>query len=70
MSKKWIAENREAWNEYIRNYHKNRMADPEYAEKRRQYARAYYRKRKKENEDEIAALKAKIAELENNRKDD
>lgn len=62
--KKWYVENREKWNAYMRQYNKIKKDNPEYIEKKRQYARNYYHKRKQAHKEEIAMLNAKISELE------
>lgn len=57
--------NKEKWNEYMREYRRKRRAeDKEYVERVRTQNAASERKRRAAKDSEIAALKAKIAELE------
>lgn len=59
--------NKEKWNEYMREYRRKRRAnDAEYVERVRAQNAASERRRRAAKDDEIAALKARIAELENN----
>lgn len=53
------------WNEYMREYRRKRRAeDKEYVERVRAQNAASERKRRAAKDEEIAALKARIAELE------
>lgn len=57
--------NKEKWNEYMRDYRRKRRAeDKEYVERVRAQNAASERKRRAAKDEEIAALKARIAELE------
>lgn len=57
--------NKEKWNEYMREYRRKRRAnDTEYVERVRAQNAASERKRRAAKDEEIAALKARIAELE------
>lgn len=48
---KYYEENREAWNEYQREYKKRRYAeDPVYRARMKEYARQWRNEKKKENE--------------------
>ena len=59
--------NKEKWNEYMREYRRKRRAeDKEYVERVRAQNAASERKRRAAKDEEIAALKARIAELEGN----
>lgn len=56
---------KEKWNEYMREYRRRRRAeDKEYVERVRTQNAASERKRRAAKDEEIAALKARIAELE------
>ena len=57
--------NKEKWNEYMKEYRRKRRAeDKEYVERVRAQNAASERKRRAAKDEEIAALKARIAELE------
>lgn len=57
--------NKEKWNEYMREYRRKRRAeDKEYVERVRTQNAESERRRRAAKDEEIAALKARIAELE------